>query len=131
LSVVATLFAATSGFAVLPQSPRRAASPLAMAPPEKKKGNIFTAFKEEMDSFVDDAINRRLGAGAQYYGKRKSSFYGAGDKGKKKDRNVFDNEEDYRGPANAGYFKWMWDDETGQMIPVTRMKEKNVEKRIR
>eukprot|EP00587_Corethron_hystrix_P014887 CAMPEP_0113311006 /NCGR_PEP_ID=MMETSP0010_2-20120614/8423_1 /TAXON_ID=216773 ORGANISM="Corethron hystrix, Strain 308" /NCGR_SAMPLE_ID=MMETSP0010_2 /ASSEMBLY_ACC=CAM_ASM_000155 /LENGTH=62 /DNA_ID=CAMNT_0000166573 /DNA_START=1096 /DNA_END=1284 /DNA_ORIENTATION=+ /assembly_acc=CAM_ASM_000155 len=41
-----------------------------------KKGNIFTTFKEEMDSFVDNAINWRLRNGAQCYGKRKNSFYG-------------------------------------------------------
>merc|ERR1740138_834763 len=31
---------------------------------------------EEMDNFADDAVGRRLGQGAKFYGKRKSSFYG-------------------------------------------------------
>jgi hypothetical protein len=57
--------------------------------PEKKKG-FFANFFEELDAFVDDATSRRLGAGAQYYGKRKSSFYGKDDANKKKDKGVFD-----------------------------------------
>mmetsp|Transcript_26467 Transcript_26467/g.52725 ORF Transcript_26467/g.52725 Transcript_26467/m.52725 type:complete len:161 (-) Transcript_26467:150-632(-) len=97
----------------------------------EKKGNFFTNFKDELDSFVDDAINRRLGNGAQYYGKRKSSFYGEDDSKKKVDRKQFDPTEDYRGPSNAGYFKWKVDEETGEVFPVTRLKEKNIEKKIR
>mmetsp|Transcript_15073 Transcript_15073/g.28798 ORF Transcript_15073/g.28798 Transcript_15073/m.28798 type:complete len:155 (-) Transcript_15073:393-857(-) len=95
------------------------------------KGGIFGAvgnFFEELDAFVDDATSRRLGNGAAFYGKRKSSFYGANDKGKKEDRNAPNPLEDYQGPAQAGYFKWMQDPETGEMKPVTRMKEKNIER---
>lgn len=58
------------------------------SPVPKKKG-FFGNFFEELDAFVDDATSRRLGAGAQYYGKRKSSFYGANDANKKKDRVSF------------------------------------------
>ena len=36
-------------------------------------------------------------------------------------------EEDYQGPTSSGYFKWM-PDENGQMRPVSRMKEKNMER---
>ena len=32
-----------------------------------------------MDRFADDAVGRRLGNGVQFYGKRKSTFYGDGD----------------------------------------------------
>ena len=39
--------------------------------------------------------------------------------------------EDYRGPSAAGYFKWVQNPETGEMTPVTRMKEVNVEKKTR
>jgi hypothetical protein len=39
--------------------------------------------------------------------------------------------EDYRGPSNAGYFKWMPDPETGEIKPVTRLKEVNIEKKTR
>jgi hypothetical protein len=53
--------------------------------PPKKKG-FFANFFQELDAFVDDATSRRLGAGAQYYGKRKSSFYGKEDSNKKRDR---------------------------------------------
>jgi hypothetical protein len=53
--------------------------------PAKKKG-FFANFFQELDAFVDDATSRRLGNGAQYYGKRKSSFYGQEDSNKKKDR---------------------------------------------
>ncbi|KAL7489140.1 hypothetical protein ACHAW6_014733 [Cyclotella cf. meneghiniana] len=97
--------------------------------PKEKKG-FFANFFEELDAFVDDATSRRLGNGAQYYGKRKSSFYGKNDANKKKDSSVFDPTEDYRGPSNAGYFKWMMDPETGEMKPVTRLKERVIEKKI-
>lgn len=82
---------------------------------------------EELDAFVDDATSRRLGAGSAFYGKRKSNFYGSSDKGRKLDRDMPDPTEDYQAPAQGGYFKWMMDDE-GQMKPVTRMKEKVVER---
>lgn len=97
---------------------------------EKKKGgvNFFTNFFEELDAFVDDATNRRLGNGAAFYGKRKSSFYGEEDFMKKNDKTVPDPTEDYQGPAKAGYFQWMMDEETGQMKPVTRMKKVNIER---
>ncbi|KAL3807115.1 hypothetical protein ACHAXA_005436 [Cyclostephanos tholiformis] len=98
--------------------------------PAKKKG-FFANFFQELDAFVDDATSRRLGNGAQYYGKRKSSFYGQDDSNKKKDKDVFDPTEDYRGPSNAGYFKWMPDEETGEMKPVTRLREVNIEKKTR
>jgi hypothetical protein len=35
--------------------------------------------------------------------------------------------EDYQGPTSSGFFKWVPDD-NGQMRPVTRMKEKNLER---
>lgn len=60
---------------------------------EKEKGGIFGAvsnFFEELDAFVDDASMRRLGAGASFYGKRKSSFYGENDQMRKADRDKFD-----------------------------------------
>ena len=60
---------------------------------EEKKGGFFGAisnFFEELDAFVDDASMRRLGNGAKYYGKRKSSFYGENDSMKKADKNKFD-----------------------------------------
>lgn len=98
--------------------------------PPKKKG-FFASFFEEMDAFVDDATSRRLGAGAQYYGKRKSGFYGNDDANRKRDKNVADGTEDYRGPSNAGYFKWLADPETGEVKPVTRLKEVNIEKKPR
>ena len=48
---------------------------------------IFSqSFFEELDAFVDDATSRRLGNGAQYYGKRKSSFYGKDDSNRKRDK---------------------------------------------
>lgn len=57
-------------------------------PPKEKKG-FFANFFEELDAFVDDATSRRLGNGAQYYGKRKSSFYGKDDANKKRDKVSF------------------------------------------
>lgn len=97
----------------------------------ENKGGIFGAvgnFFEELDAFVDDATSRRLGAGSAFYGKRKSSFYGKEDKGRKSDKNTPNPLEDYQGPAKAGYFQWMQDEETGEMKPVTRMKKKNIER---
>ena len=57
---------------------------------------IFGKFFEELDAFVDDATNRRLGNGAAFYGKRKSAFYGEQDFMKKEDKNVEDPTEDYQ-----------------------------------
>ncbi|EJK50575.1 hypothetical protein THAOC_30394 [Thalassiosira oceanica] len=91
---------------------------------------ISQSFFEELDAFVDDATSRRLGNGAQYYGKRKSSFYGKDDSNRKRDKNVADNTEDYRGPSNAGYFQWV-PDENGEMRPVTRLKNVNIERKSR
>ncbi|CAJ1954379.1 unnamed protein product [Cylindrotheca closterium] len=86
-------------------------------------------FFEELDAFVDDATSRRLGAGASFYGKRKSNFYGENDSGRKRDRTVADPTEDYRGPTSTGLFKWV-QDENGQLQPVSRMKERNLSKKI-
>eukprot|EP00980_Cylindrotheca_fusiformis_P009090 scaffold1965_cov110-Cylindrotheca_fusiformis.AAC.13 len=94
--------------------------------------NVFDKigeFFEELDAFVDDATSRRLGAGASFYGKRKSNFYGKNDKGRKRDRSMADPTEDYKGPTSSGYFKWM-PDETGQLQPVSRMKAKNLSKNL-
>lgn len=88
---------------------------------------IFGKFFEELDAFVDDATNRRLGNGAAFYGKRKSAFYGEEDFMKKEDKNVEDPTEDYQGPKKAGYFQWM-PDEDGMLRPVTRMKKQNIER---
>merc|ERR1712028_72744 len=92
-------------------------------------GGLFGAvsnFFEELDAFVDDATARRLGAGAQYYGKRKSRFYGEDDKNKKLDKNVADSAEDFMVNA-GGNFKWITDAD-GNLRPVSRMKQTSVEK---
>jgi hypothetical protein len=96
---------------------------------DKPKG-IFSAignFFEELDAFIEDASARRLGNGAAFYGKRKSNFYGKEDKMRKNDRNTADPTEDYQGPSQSGYFKWM-PDEDGQMRPVTRMRNQVIER---
>ena len=92
-------------------------------------GGLFSgvkAFFEELDAFVDDASARRLGNGAKFYGKRKSNFYGASDSMKKADRNKYDATEDYRVTAGGNY-KWI-EDENGVMRPVTRLKNKVMER---
>jgi hypothetical protein len=76
-------------------------------------------FFSELDAFMDDASARRLGAGAAFYGKRKSNFYGTNDKNKKSNKNIPDPMEDYQGPTSTGLFRWM-PDENGQLRPVTR-----------
>jgi len=97
---------------------------------EEEKGGLsgfMSNFMEEVDSFIDDATNRRMGNGAAFYGKRKSEFYGKEDTMKKTNKNEADPLEDYQGPRSAGYFQWA-PDEDGMMRPVTRMKKKNVER---
>lgn len=96
----------------------------------KEKGGFlagFVKFFEELDAFVDDASARRLGNGAAFYGKRKSKFYGEDDKNKKKDKTAADPTEDYQGPTSTGLFQWI-QDEDGQMRPVTRGKNKIIER---
>lgn len=134
LFLATTTCTCTSGFAPVTQvratQKQKQTSPTRLYEGEKK-GGIFGAvgnFFEELDAFVDDATSRRLGAGSAFYGKRKSSFYGKEDKGRKSDKNTPNPLEDYQGPAKAGYFQWMQDEETGEMKPVTRMKKKNIER---
>jgi hypothetical protein len=96
----------------------------------EEKGGFFAGFVrffEELDAFVDDASARRLGNGAAFYGKRKSKFYGEDDKNKKKDKTAADPTEDYQGPTSTGLFQWI-QDEDGQMRPVTRGKNKIIER---
>jgi hypothetical protein len=119
---------------------------------DDQKQGFFAGVKnffEELDAFVDDASARRLGAGASFYGKRKSNFYGSSDKMKKADKDTFDasgklltgltrssfenihdhsnlrhslSAEDYRVQAGGNY-KWI-EDENGVLRPVTRLKKK-------
>lgn len=86
-------------------------------------GNFF----EELDAFIDDASARRLGNGAAFYGKRKSKFYGEDDENRKQDKTMADPTEDYQGPTSTGLFQWV-QDEDGQMRPVTRGKNKVIER---
>ena len=81
----------------------------------------FGGFFQELDNFMDDAFSRRLGNGATFYGKRKSSFYGNDDKMKKEDAFMPDPTEDYQGPL-TGNFKWKYDEESGQWNPVSVLK---------
>jgi len=83
---------------------------------EKEKG-FLGKFFEELDNFVDDATSRRLGNGAAFYGKRKSSFYGENDSKRKVDSSVVDPTEDYMGPASASPFRWVETEEG--MKPVS------------
>ena len=66
--------------------------------------NFFEKLMQEMDNFADDAMGRRLGNGAKFYGKRRSSFYGEEDTLRKADPQQADSEEDYAGPAGGSYF---------------------------
>lgn len=128
LLLVLTVFQHTSAFVSF-QSPLRRVHDVSLYAAEEGKGGFFGAIKgafEELDAFVDDATARRLGNGAAYYGKRKSSFYGKNDKMKKRDRNVADSREDFM-VQSGGNFKWMADD-NGVMRPVTRLKNKSLEK---
>ena len=81
LSVLAACLCQAQGFA--PQGKSRMQTNLGIF---DKIGKLF----EELDAFVDDATSRRLGAGASFYGKRKSNFYGEDDSGRKRDRTLAD-----------------------------------------
>lgn len=74
---------------------------------------------------------RKLGQGSKFYGKRKSNFYGEKDKDRKAVRDLNDPTEDYQGPKSASLFKWVRDEESGDWKPVTRMKQKNLERKAR
>ena len=65
---------------------------------------FFSEMFDELDRFIDDAAGRRLGNGAKFYGKRRSSFYGEEDANRKADPDAFDAEEDWRGPQGGSYF---------------------------
>ena len=65
--------------------------------------NFFSKLGKGLDDFVDDAMDRKLGNGDKFYGKRKSNFYGAGDEGKRAFEG--DSSEDYAGPRTGGYFQ--------------------------
>jgi hypothetical protein len=131
LVILSLIIEATSFAPSLGGNARPSSSQVYMAGnDEPQKGGIFGAignFFEELDAFIDDATNRRLGGGAAFYGKRKSGFYGEKDSAKKVNKGVADPLEDYQGPAQSGYFQWMQDDD-GNMVPVTRMKKKNIER---
>jgi hypothetical protein len=111
-------------------SPCSARGPDADEGDGEEKGGFFAGFSkffEELDAFIDDASARRLGNGAAFYGKRKSSFYGEDDTNRKKDKGMSDPTEDYQGPTSTGLFQWV-QDEDGQMRPVTRGKNKIIER---
>ena len=81
-------------------------------------------FVTEMDRFADDAVGRRLGNGAAFYGKRKSSFYGTDDALRKADPQAADREEDYSGPGGGSYFVLAKErDEDGRPLGFLTRKE--------
>ena len=134
LAVVTTLclMIVSDAFVIYPTAPRTASRQLAAEKDGKEGGGggLFQGisnFFQEIDNFMDDASARRLGNGAAFYGKRKSKFYGEQDKNRKSDPGQADPTEDFQAPMTGGYFKWM-PDENGQMRPVTRMKNKVVER---
>ena len=86
-------------------------------------------FNQAVDDFVDDAMDRKLGNGASFYGKRKSGFYGEADSMKKEDPRIARADEDYQGPTGSGYFTW-GRNEDGRLQPQSRMKKKAVERLI-
>mmetsp|Transcript_22582 Transcript_22582/g.75881 ORF Transcript_22582/g.75881 Transcript_22582/m.75881 type:complete len:155 (-) Transcript_22582:318-782(-) len=85
-------------------------STIMLSDSEEKPG-FLGRLSQGLDDFIDDAIMRKLGNGASFYGKRKSNFYGKNDPMKKSDPRVADTKEDYRGNAGGSYFVWdkEWD----------------------
>ena len=130
LVAAAVLLAVAEGFTSrYPQTTRTTANSQLFAEKKEGGGGFFGALGnmfEELDAFMDDATARRLGNGAAYYGKRKSSFYGEKDAMKKSDKDVTDSAEDYM-VTSGGNYKWITD-ENGQLRPVSRMKNTIVEK---
>lgn len=98
-------------------------------PESEPAGNPITNFFRNLDDFMDDATSRRLGKGAGFYGKRKSTFYGEADLNRKMDPRRASAEEDYQGPTNSGYFVWR-KTEDGRMQPQTRLRGKAMERLI-
>ena len=85
-------------------------------------------FVTEMDRFADDAVGRRLGNGAAFYGKRKSTFYGTDDAQRKVDPDAVDREEDYSGPGGGSYFVLSKErDEEGRPLGFLTRKEARVQ----
>lgn len=125
--MVLSVTLSTTAFAPL-SNPLQCRSRTQLYQEEEKEGGPFgfvSNFFEELDAFVDDATNRRMGNGAAFYGKRKSEFYGKEDVRKKKNKNMPDPLEDYQGPKKSGYFQWK-KDENGMLRPVTRGKKQTV-----
>jgi hypothetical protein len=60
---------------------------------------LLNSWMRELDFVIDDFLNKRLGNGDIYYGKRKSGFHGEapGMDGRKAEPAVRDRSEDYRG----------------------------------
>lgn len=60
---------------------------------------LLERWMREVDYVIDDFLNKRLGNGDLYYGKRKSGFNGEapGEAGRKAVPEVRDRTEDYRG----------------------------------
>ena len=87
-------------------------------------------FLQEVDNFVDDAAGRRLGNGAAFYGKRKSSFYGEDDAMRKEDPNIANDEEDFRGaPGGASFYYLSQEkDEQGRPMKLLTRKQAKEEK---
>ncbi len=90
---------------------------------------LFGDFFEELDNFIDDATMRRMGNGAKFYGKRKSSFYGKDDAMRKKDPKVADEAEDWRGPGGGSFFVLSKErDEQGRPVGFLSRKEARAQK---
>mmetsp|Transcript_49416 Transcript_49416/g.163686 ORF Transcript_49416/g.163686 Transcript_49416/m.163686 type:complete len:162 (-) Transcript_49416:77-562(-) len=96
-----------------------------IAPPSM---NFFSDFMAELDAFADDAVGRRMGNGAKFYGKRKSSFYGADDTQKKADPKSSSREEDYSGPEGGSYFVLGEKDEQGRPLEFLTRQEARARK---
>ena len=90
--------------------------------------DFFSDFMAELDAFADDAVGRRMGNGAKFYGKRKSSFYGADDTQKKADPKSSSREEDYSGPEGGSYFVLGEKDEQGRPLEFLTRQEARARK---
>ena len=92
--------------------------------------NFFQKMLQELDNFADDAVGRRLGNGAKFYGKRRSSFYGEDDSDRKEDPSKPDTSEDFTGPGGGSYFVLSKErDEFGRPMRFLTRKEAREQRR--
>lgn len=100
-------------------SPGSASIPMVMSGEGKESLGFFGRLAKGLDDIVDDALDRKLGNGASFYGKRKSSFYGKNDPFKRKG-----DERDGRYVGRGGGSYYVWDREWNMALTRKQARDK-------